>query len=275
MASTNLCSCAVANPEVAEALLGPACNAQQWWTRWEGDWNVFSESHDSCRRGLQAPDDVIEMWHGTCLSQARNIYQVGFVTGPGTHDRSTGLWGLYSRSGSIEYPRGHAMERAVLERGWLEPPFPGSEESWVNGWTCPVVIRLRIPRSQLRVDFRVEVGTPPCSLACLPRDPWVVIPLQGRFGFEMHVHQPTYDRYNKLHGRFAELRGGGHATHVLCQAELGRPETVLNPKHQVSCGRVVSTETARRSWRRTGSKLWRCPVCSAAHEACQPMASYE
>ena len=247
-------------------------------SRWDGDWLILTEPVD-----LDAGADRQRIYHGTCLSQACDIFQKGYTVGPGIHGGYKGFWGLWIEQEQFaEYARGHAMERVKLERGFLEvPPGPGGQERWICGWTAPVVISgaFRKESLQLSCCSEVRVGQPPCRLAVLPgaQDSvkWIVC---GSYAMEIHIHKPTYKRYLRLQSQFPLLQAPSHhrsATHVACQTKLGSPQTLLQGFFNLSCGRVVAISEARRlGWRLTGSCVWVCPQCDGAHRCCVPYCCY-
>ena len=197
-------------------MLGPCQVGGGWEQRREGDWLILAEPVD-----LDANAVRRRLYHGTCLSQAANIVQSGFRVGPGNHNGAYGLWGLWIQLEEFaEYPRGHALERARPARGWLEVPDEIETEPFITGWTCPVVISLKVRTTTLRFQCcaDVRVGDPESRLAVWPGGEGSVIRIAGGMhALEIHIHVPTYRRYTMLPILFPVLQGPQHS-HVACQA---------------------------------------------------------
>ena len=256
--------------EQMQQILPPLAHGA-WLERQEADWLIVSEP------AVQNVEQCIQLYHGTCLSQAQSIAHDGFIVGDGTKKGCSGVWGLWIEDPQFQqYPRGHAMERTRFSRGYQERPVsdPSEGDPWVCAWTCPAVIKITVPKDDLRWGFPDRVGSPPCRKACLPAQVESIVPLIGTGrNFELHVHLPTYHRFHKLQDFFPLLKGDDH-THVLCQTPDGDPMALLNGRFNVSCGRVERLEVARHSWTRTGGKAWVCFQCHPAHIHCIPYCVY-
>ena len=184
------------------------------------------------------------------------------------HGCPPGIWGITSRS-FPDFARGHALERAKLDQGWLEPPISGADK-WLNGWNSPVVLELRLPGSQMKKVK--DVGHPPCGVQCFKGDGELqhnqVIQLAGRHHFEVHIHVPTLCNYVQAPAEYEAVRNG---TKVMCQCRLKEPLDVLGGNRDVSCG-AVAVNPPPEDWHFSLRHHWICPRCDAAHAAQVPFS---
>ena len=257
----------------AYELTGSADFAHIWR---EGPWWVFSTSG----RGTRPPAGHSVHWHGTCLSQARNIYEEGYKVSHRTCNKCTGWFGFEDGDGHVG--RGHAMDRAQLWRGWLERPDglePGrdgfgtwTEERrnfWLTAWSCPVSVRVFRPVKLLH-DW---VGRPPTRKQVVRGCPRVTLPVRdySHGSFEIHVHGPTYGRFQLIQGKWRDLSEG---ISVMCRTLRGQPEELLTCQSVVtnSCGACVDVASPEfKTWTcATETGRYTCPSCSGALAGCAP-----
>ena len=251
-----------------EWMLGRSFCTSGWKCRVEGEWLAWA---DDPLLHVHTADDTVQHFHGTTLSQAREIHEEGFRVSARAHGCPPGIWGITSRC-FPDYARGHALQRAKLDLGWLEPPISGAD-MWLNGWNCPVVLALRLPGDQMR-KVR-EIGQPPVSVQCFKGDGELqhdqIFMLAGRrHHFEVHIHVPTFWNYLQAPAEYEAVRNG---TKVMCQCRLKEPLDVLQGgrNRDVSCG-AVAVHPPPEDWHFSGRNHWICPRCDAAHTAQVPFS---
>ena len=229
-------------------MFGPASHADGWQCHLSGEWlHIVDE-------GLfEEFAETRVHYHGTCLSSIRPIRSHGFKTSPPAHGCPTGIWGI-TAAAVHGHDWGHALERAKLSRGWLQPAVD-QEQPWLNGWTTPVVIGLRPYVQELKLFH--SVGNPPCRVQIWKRPEDAVV-TYGKH-FEILVHLPSYRRFRALPTLYASLRMG---TLVLCCCRLQEPHGALDCNY-VTCGKTCNVADCHAyGWRQARkSKLWFCNQC--------------
>ena len=239
-----------------------------WECRGEGEWLPAADPRHDPFAALGTADNTVQHFHGTTLSQARYVHQEGFRVSRAAHGCPPGIWGLTSQC-FPEYARGHALEHCRLNLGWLEPPLSGAD-LWLNAWTCPVVLEVRLPEYAMK---KVKtLGQPAVSMQCFKGGGFLqqgeLFRVAGRHHFEVHIHMPTFLNYQNARPEYGALRDG---TKVMCQCRLGAPQDVLGPERGVPCG-AVAVYPPPADWIKSNRGSWVCHHCNAARLAMLPLS---
>ena len=240
-----------------EVMQGPPPRHDHWTVlRRDDGWGVLIDGPPQVpARGHE------ELFHGTTLSQSLTTVTRGFLVGDGGHTGGEhyGVWGMAGGTNA----RGFALDRAIVNRGWLENGF-------LNGWCVPVVLKFIFRTADL-TSFE-EIGMPPSrkKVRRFPRG--TRISLRHTY-FEIHLCLELYTRYLALPALYPAIQSGQL---LICKEmlldEQPMPATVVHHEPMpATCGRTMGrTEARRAAWTRSHEGRWWCPICEARRYAGLP-----
>ena len=101
------------------------------WCDRRAGWVIFRNRSESL---LVTSPGMKKLYHGTTLTQCRDILQGGFSVGmfhKGSLSSPAGIWGC-------SVPE-HCVDRTPLNRGYSRLTTNRADKDIVSGWDCPVV----------------------------------------------------------------------------------------------------------------------------------------
>ena len=214
-------------------------------------WRVFRNCSDPL---FLPPAHCHKFYHGTTLSQCREILQNGFQIGmhhAGTKTSPVGIWGT-------SHP-GHSVERVCLRRGYSYTSENPADKQVICGWDVPVVLAWDIDKDECQSHRKLQDGT----IVWVHKQPCNSIWNARERPTEIWIHRELYQRFHKLPDHWRHLQDG---TAVACRSRRRFPEEDLymcGHASAMTCARVCPFVSLHEAgWKQaSATKQWRCPCC--------------
>ena len=229
-----------------------------WRDRRDG-WMIFRNRSESL---LVAPPGMKKLYHGTTLTQCRDILQWGFRVGmchTGSRSSPAGIWGCSVPD--------HCLDRAPLKRGSSYLASNHADRGIVCGWDCPVVLAWDLEDEKARTHETLSDG----SRIWVHKQCCGTIWDARNRPTSIWIHEDLYERFVRLPSWWPMLQNGAA---VACRTRYKQPSDLYKAGDAapMSCGRVcVVEELKAQGWTRARkTKQWYCRSCGIPKDQVRP-----